>query len=249
MRVNKNIIISPLAALFIWFLVNKTGLISPLFIPPVEDVFQKLFSLLVSGDILSDLFRTIYRMISGYVYAAILGIPIGLAIGYSTRLYSSVEVLLEFLRSIPSPVLVPLSMLFFGLGDFSKIAIVTFTCSLINIINSMYGVHHASKTRIMVAKIFGAKSIDMFKYVTFWDALPYVYVGLRLTINLSLIVVVVTEMFTGTIHGLGLQIFEAHDTGRIDEMYAGIFLVGILGFLANKLFAFFEKRIVHWRGI
>ncbi len=248
-KIKKEILISPIIIIIIWYCIGYFELISPLFIPKLEDVFKKFFHLFSTGDINHDLLKTLYRMLLGYVFAAIIGIPIGLIIGFSKKLYLSVEVVLEFLRSIPSPVLVPLSMLFFGLGDTAKIAIVVFTCSLINIINTMYGVQNVSKIRIMVANTLHAKYTDLFKYVIFWDALPHIFVGLRLTINLSLIVVVVTEMFTGTIKGLGLRIYDAHDTGRIAEMYAEILIIGILGFIANKLFVKLEKKIVHWGGI
>ena len=110
----------------------------------------------------------------------------------------------------------------------------------------MYGVTHCKKVRVMVAKTLRATPIQIFKYVVFPEALPRVFVGLRLTLSLALILAVVTEMFTGTTNGLGRRIYDAHDTYNIAEMYACILLIGAIGYALNKGFVCLEKRIVHW---
>ena len=189
---------------------------------------------------------TVYRTLAGYAVAALIGIPLGLFVGYVRKVYYSFEFVIDFFRSMPSPVLVPVAMLFFGLGDASKIAIIAFTCGLINLVNSMYGVTHCKKVRVMVAKTLRATPIQIFKYVVFPEALPRVFVGLRITLSLALILAVVTEMFTGTANGLGRRIYDAHDTYSIAEMYACILLIGIIGYILNKGFLQFEKRLVHW---
>ena len=86
----------------------------------------------------------------------------------------------------------------------------------------------------------------IFKHVVFPEALPRVFVGLRLTLSLALILAVVTEMFTGTTNGLGRRIYDAHDTYSIAEMYACIMLVGAVGYALNKIFVAIESKVVHW---
>ena len=244
----KEILIGPAVLLVVWIVIGEFGLISPLFIPAPSAVAVSLWELLSAGDILKDIGATLYRMVVGFACAAALGIPAGLLAGFARKVYFSFEFVIDFCRSIPSPVLVPLAMLFFGLGDPAKIAIVTFTCGLINLVNSMYGVTNCKKTRVMIARTMKATPMQTFVHVVLPDALPQVFVGLRLTLSLALIVVVVTEMFVGTTAGLGRRIYDAHDTYRIAEMYGGILLIGALGYLTNKLFVVFEKRCVHWAG-
>lgn len=244
----KEILIGPTIIAVLWFIIGEFNLINPLFIPPLPEVASKLWTLLFSGSIFIDIGATFYRMLAGFACAAIIGIPLGLIAGFARKVYFSFEFVIDFCRSIPSPVLIPLSMLFFGLGNSAKIAIVTFTCGLINLINSMYGVTNCKKTRVMVAKTMKANSIQTFKYVVLPDALPQVFVGLRLTLSLALIVVVVTEMFVGTTFGLGKRIYDAHDTYRIAEMYASIFLIGFLGYVSNKIFVVVEQKWIHWAG-
>jgi len=242
----KEIVIGPIIMLVIWGILTLGGYINPLLLPNPIDVAKNLWGLLSTGVVFHDLGLTIYRTLAGYAFAALIGIPLGLFVGYARKVYYSFEFVIDFFRSMPSPVLVPVAMLFFGLGDASKIAIITFTCGLINLINSMYGVTQCKKVRVMVAKTMRAKPVQIFRHVVFPEALPRVFVGLRLTLSLALILAVVTEMFTGTTNGLGRRIYDAHDTYNIGEMYACIVLIGLLGYTLNKVFIGIENKIVHW---
>ena len=244
----KEIFVGPIVVLIIWCILTLGGYINPLLLPAPSAVAKKLCNLLISGDVFGDLASTVYRTLVGYICAGLIGIPLGLLVGYVRRIYYSFEFVIDFFRSMPSPVLVPIAMLFFGLGDASKIAIITFTCGLINLINSMYGVTRCKKVRVMVAKTMRATPMQTFRYVVFPDALPHVFVGLRLTLSLALILAVVTEMFTGTANGLGRRIYDSHDTYNIPEMYACILLIGIVGYVLNKVFVSIEKTLIHWSG-
>lgn len=242
----KEILIGPVIVVGVWSALTSIQLISPLLLPSPTSVAAKLWEIVSTGVILDDLSATVYRTFAGFMCAGLIGIPLGLLAGYVRKVYYSFEFVIDFFRSMPSPVLVPVAMLFFGLGDASKIAIITFTCSLINLINAMYGVTHCKQTRIMVAKTMRATPMQAFVHVVFPDALPRVFVGLRVTLSLALILAVVTEMFTGTMTGLGRRIYDAHDTYRIAEMYACIMIIGLIGYLSNKAFVFTEKKFIHW---
>jgi len=112
----------------------------------------------------------------------------------------------------------------------------------------MYGVHLGKELRIKAAKTMKVKGFTLFQKIVFPEALPQIFSGMRIAISLSLIIVVVTEMFIGTNFGLGRRIIDAQLVYRISEMYAVIIIAGILGYLINKGFIFGEKKIVHWRG-
>lgn len=242
----KEIFIGPVIVLGVWLALTSSKLISPLLLPSPIAVGGKLCEMVSTGNIFGDTGATVFRTIAGYICAGLLGIPLGLLAGYVRRVYYSFEFVIDFFRAMPSPVLVPVAMLFFGLGDGSKIAIITFTCSLINLINAMYGVTHCKQTRIMIARTMKATAMQTFIHVVFPEALPRVFVGLRVTLSLALILAVVTEMFTGTQTGLGRRIYDAHDTYRIAEMYACILVIGLIGYFSNKAFVFAERRLIHW---
>jgi len=240
--------IIPIIIVVIWFLAFNLKLISPLFLPSPQAVFLKIIQLLATTEILPDIASTLYRAFLGFIIACLIGIPLGLLMGYSDKIYSSFEFVVEFFRSIPATALFPLFLLFFGIGNQSKIAITAWAAGLVLIINSMYGVHLGKELRIKAAKTMKVKGFTLFQKIVFPEALPQIFSGMRIAISLSLIIVVVTEMFIGTNFGLGRRIIDAQLVYRISEMYAVIIIAGILGYLINKGFIFGEKKIVHWRG-
>lgn len=244
----KEIVLGPLALLLIWFILHYSGLVNPIFLPSPVSVAEALITGFYQGNLLYDLGVTVLRFIWGFVSAAVVGIILGVLLGYFEGLYSSVEIIVDFFRSIPATALFPLFMLFFGVGDLAKVSVVFFACSLIIIVNTAYGVKNASCLRIMLAKALRTSKFKIMIKVILPDSLPHVFAGLRIGISFALIVVVVTEMFLGTISGLGHRIIEDQMVYRIPEMYASIIVTGLLGYIVNKVFVFAERRIVHWSG-
>jgi ABC-type nitrate/sulfonate/bicarbonate transport system permease component len=142
----------------------------------------------------------------------------------------------------------PLFMLAFGLGDGSKIALVVFGCALLILVNTTYGVHGGSRTRKMVAETMKASESYIMAKVVLPEALPQIAAGLRLALSLSLIIIVVLEMFIGTKRGLGFLIYNAHMTYQIADMYAFIVLAGLIGYFINQGFVKLEDKVIHWSG-
>jgi long-chain acyl-CoA synthetase len=240
--------IGPLALLLIWYLISTFKWVNPFFLPSPWNVFLELKDLLFSQGVYTHLGKTLYRMFSGYLLAVILGIPLGIMVGYWEKAYNSLEFVIEFFRGFPATSLFPLFMLAFGIGDAAKIAIVIFSCSLIITINTLYGVRNSSKTRQMVAETMKASNTYIFARVILPDALPYITAGLRTALSLTLIIVVILEMFIGTDKGLGHLIYNAHMTYQIPLMYATIILTGLIGYGMNKGFIKLEEEVIHWGG-
>ena len=230
----------------IWFVISELMIFSSLiFASPIE-VFAELFSLFYTGSILNDLSFTLMRTVAGLIIGIMIGIPLGLVMGYSKRIYDSLEFLVEFLRSIPVVALIPVFMLFLGIGDVSKIGMVAFITALLVVINTMYGVRNSNKARIMIGKTLNLNQATIFRKIIFPESIPYISVGMRLAISLSLVMVIVSEMIIGTSVGLGKRILDSYLVFNIGEMYAVIILTGIIGYLLNKIYLIFEKRKLHW---
>ncbi|HJW97162.1 MAG TPA: ABC transporter permease [archaeon] len=238
----------PMAILVAWLIVSNLRLISPLFLSTPQAVALEILDLFATGAILPDILFTLYRTAFGFIIACLIGIPLGLLMGYYDKIYNSLEFVVEFFRSVPATALFPLFLLSFGIGDQSKIALTAWTASLVLIINSMYGVHLGKGLRIKAAKTMKMRGSVLFRKIIFPEALPQIFNGMRIAISLSLVIVVVTEMFIGTNFGLGHRIIDAQLVYRIPEMYATILITGVLGFLISKGFIYSEKRIVHWKG-
>ena len=244
----KEFLIGPIIFLIVWAFLTYLEIINPILVPTPGAVVSKFIKLIITGEIVGDLFSTLYRLSVGFVLAVLVGIPLGLIIGSSKKLSDSCEFLVDFFRSIPASALFPMFLLLFGIGDKSKVSVVVFSCGLIILVYTIYGVKNCKESRIKVAKILKANKIAIFTKIVFPESLPHIFAGLRISISIALILVVVTEMFIGTELGLGKRIYDAHLMFRISEMYAAIFITGLLGYLLNKIFVFIEAKVFHWAG-
>lgn len=249
MRKNKlYYILIPVLLLCVWQMLSYFKLISPLFLASPYEVVVDLFDSLRNGTMLSDIAHTIYRVLVGFVLAVVVGVPLGLLMGYSSRIYNALEFTVEFFRGIPTTALFPLFLLVFGIGDEAKFAVTAWGAGLVILINSMYGVHLGKELRVRVAKTMKLKGFGLFRRVILPEALPQIFSGFRVAISLSLIIVIVTEMFIGTNAGLGKRIIDAQLVYQTASMYAAILMTGVIGFILNKCMMVLEVRVVYWKG-
>ena len=242
------IILGPIVVAILWFILTSFHVVKPIFLPSPVNVVVTLYKLFVNGTILPDLIKTVYRWIVGLLIGISLGIPLGMLMGYSDKIYNSLEVVVDFFRSIPAMTLFPLFLVFFGLGDKPKVAVSCWAALLYVLINAMYGVKHSRGFRLIVAKSLRATPFQTFTKIIFPDALPEIAGGIRVALSLSLIVTVASEMIMGTKFGLGRRIFDSALIYHMSEMYATIIIAGLLGYLSNKLFVLFENKLIHWAG-
>lgn len=241
-------LIGPIILILIWAAAARLQFIDKFFLPDPFTTIGKLAELFKNGAIVGDLVSTLERVALSFFIALIIGLPLGLWLGRAEKIYRSVEFIIDFFRSTPATALFPLFLLVFGITDKSKIAVAAFASALIIIFNTAYGVMRAKKPRILAAQIMGATKIQIFRWVIFWESLPQTFIGLRSAISLSLVIIVVTEMFIGTTSGLGKKIIDAQITYEIPAMYATILLSGIVGYLFNLSFLAAEKKFLHWSG-
>ena len=242
-------IIGPAVILALWALVSHVGLVDPLLLPGPEDVARRFIDLVTTRAVLADLGWTVTRWACGLCLGVAIGVPVGLLMGASQRVYGALEAVVDYFRSIPVMAMFPLFLVFLGIGDQSKIAIAAWTSMLYMLINTLYGVRHVSETRRMVARVFRATPWQTFAKVVFPEALPHIFVGMRISVSMSLVLVVACEMVMGTTAGLGKRIFDAGLTYNMSEMYASIFLTGAVGYLSNKLFVTLERTVIHWATV
>ena len=234
----------------VWWLATSRGLVNPLFLPRIEATMEALVRLLSSQEVYFATASTSFRAVVGLILSAIVAVPLGLFFGRRPTLYEYVELPVDFFRSIPSSALFFLFILFFGIGDASKIAVVFYGCSLILLVNTIYGAKptREKRDRINMLRSFGASRWQVFRLAIFRDALPHIVAGIRVCVSLSLVLVIVTEMFLSAKSGLGRQIYDFYLAYRVPEMYATIVILGIVGFAANQVCLSFERRTSFWKG-
>jgi len=232
--------------LALWYLAVKTRVIDPVLLPLPTDTARAAWKGF-NGKLGIDFLITLERTALAIALASAVGIPIGLILGASEKLYRSLEFVVDFFRSTPATAIFPLFLLLFGVDDKTKVYVATFAASLAIIFNVAYGVMNARKTRLLAAWLMGARRHQIL-LVILLESFPQTFIGLRTGVSLALIVVIVAEMFIGSKDGLGNSIFEAQQLFEMPSMYAAIFASGALGYGLNLLFRLIEKRVVHWAG-
>lgn len=241
------VIVGPIIFLLFWEILRFSGLFNDMFTPSFIKILKGLFSLMKS-NLIVDIIQTLLRTLIAFILGGLIGIIIGLILGSSQKIYLASEFMVDFFRSLPATALFPMFLMFFGIGNTSKIAVAAFSCILVVLVNTMYGVKNTDKTRIIISKMEGASKSQIYYRVILPATLPEIFAGLRIGLSLSLIIVVVSEMFVGTSEGLGQRIINTHLTFEIPEMYAAILVTGLLGYFLNKIFVQVETKLIHWGG-
>lgn len=246
---NKKIIGSAgfLAVLILWFAIYLLGVYPSLLMPSPVIVFKEMINLLAAKSFWLNFLATIIRVFAAFAISAFIGIIAGLMIGYYKIFNEMTEPLIDFARSIPAIILFPLFILLFGIGDMSRLLVAIFLAVPIIVINTKYGVINSSQMRKSLGKLYNMKDYLFFYKVILPEASPYIFTGLRVSVSLILIIVIMTEMMLGTAYGVGnLAVINQYQF-ETAIIYAIIILLGIFGFLLNFSFNKIEKRIFHWR--
>ncbi len=224
------------------------GLVDPVLLPSPIATFKAMWAGMSTASSASTSSRRWSARSIPPSIAAVIAIPLGILLGSSEKLYRSVEFLIDFFRSTPASAMFPLFLVLFGVGDRTKISVAAFGAALVILFNVAYGVMNARKTRILAARVMGASRVRVLWDVMLLESLPQTFVGLRNGVSLALVIVVVAEMFIGSVDGLGQRVFEAQQMFDMPDMYAAIFAAGALGYGLNLLFLTIERRFVHWSG-
>jgi NitT/TauT family transport system permease protein len=238
-----------LAALGLWQAAIFTGFGHPLYLPAPLDTAR--VGIVLAGDHLywSDLLVTLRRAGAGFLLAGIFGIPIGLILGIWDSAYYAGSATIDFLRSIPTAALLPLFLVFFGLGDSSKIAVIFFGCFFIFLIGALYGARGGPETilRRRAVRVMGATKFQEFVLIVVPESLLGVAASLRLAASLALVLAVFTEMFLGAEDGVGRRLIDSYLSFDIPAMYAYIVTLGIVGVLVNRLLELTEESYISLR--
>lgn len=240
--------VGAVALVLVWWLCAAADLVSDKLLPGPWETFGSLWNSLVTGDMVKDATATLRLTINSFAIAGALGIPIGIVLGSSRRLYHSVEFVIDFFRSTPATAMFPLFLLIFGIDDSSKISVAAFAAWLVVVFNVAYGVMNARQTRILAAKVMGASRGRIFRDVMFFESLTQTFVGLRMAVSIGLVVIIVAEMFIGSVDGMGHRIIDAQQVYDLEDMYASILVTGVIGYGLNLFFLGLERWLVHWAG-
>lgn len=231
-----------------WQLATSSGLISPLFLAPPLQVGGALILSVQDGSLFKSLAATLLRASVGFSIGASIGVLVGIPLGYFERAYRAFAWLLDFVRSVPITALLPLFVLFLGIGDWAQVAAVAWASGLLLLVHTALGVRSVLPGRIQVARALRATPRQVLWHVILPDSLANIFIGLRTAVSYALVVTIVAEMLLSGTAGLGRSIYQASQVYATDRVYAGILMAGALGYSTNRLLELLDRRVVHWRG-
>lgn len=240
---NGLVVLALLAVL--WELAGRGGWIHKLFFPPLSKILAALWATLASGEILGHIGVSLWRGALGYALAALCAITLGVLMGYWRRAWEAGEILIEFLRAVPPPAIVPVAMVLFGIGDGMKVFVIFMSCSFPILVNTIDGVRGVDPILIRTARTFGHSGPAILGKVVLPAASPFIMTGLRIALAIALILVVISEM-VGATSGIGYFILAAQRTFEVPRMYAGMLVLALLGFVLNRCFLLADARLMAW---
>lgn len=215
--------------------------------PPVTEIVHALVAGLRSGELAQVFGSTLWRMAVGLALGSVLGVLLGVAMATLPRVNAALRPLVELLRPIPIPAVVPPLILLLGIDDAMKVSITTFACFFPVLINTIGGVRAVDAATLDVARTFQVGRMRTLLRVVIPASLPYIMAGLRISLALALIVSVVAEMIAGS-EGIGYYIVMMQYAMRASDMYAAIFLLAAVGYGLNAALLGVERRLLHWWG-
>lgn len=238
----------PILCLFaVWELVVRLGWFSATLLAPPTVVAPAVWRYFATGEIFPHLGASLQRGATGFLIAVLAGVPLGLLIGSARGVSRAVSPVIEFLRQLPPLAMLPVFLLFLGLGFRSQVAIVIWAALWPVLLNTISGALAVDLRLVKAARTLGAGRASIFFKVALPSALPTVMTGMRLGASYAFLVLVAAEM-VGADSGLGFLILNNQYSFRIPQMYAAILILAFLGILLNYALLELERRLTPWRG-
>ena len=223
------------ASLFVIWQLASLYLVSSVLFPPPTVVFRKGLVLTKNGVLLTHLAASLQRILAGFVAGSLLGIPIGLAMGSFRPVRRLLEPYTEFLRFIPSVAMITVAVIWFGIGEASKVFLIIYTTIFIVILNTAAGVSAIAPNKIRAAESLGATRAQIFVHVALPATDPYILTGMRLAMANSFTTIVAAELIAAN-DGLGKMLWDGRLFMLVDEIFVSLVTLGLLGFATDRMF-------------
>ena len=223
------------ASLFLIWHLAATFLLSSVLFPTPWKVVLKAIELAQDGTLWEQASASLARIASGFAGGSAIGIPVGLAIGSFPIVRRLLEPYTEFLRFIPATALITVAVIWFGIGEGSKVFLIIYTTVFIVIINTAAGVSAVAPNKIRAARSLGANPAQVFFFVALPATVPYILTGMRLAMANSFVTIVAAELVAAN-NGLGRMIWDSRMYMLVDQIFVALVVLGFLGFTADRLF-------------
>jgi ABC-type nitrate/sulfonate/bicarbonate transport system permease component len=238
---------SVLLVLAVWEWVARDGFVNPFLLPAASDVIVNLWRLITEGQLLFHAFESLIRVSGGLVLAVLVGIPLGLVKARSRLADATLDPILAFWFPVPKVGLIPLAMLFFGLGHGSKIALVFVDALLPLVIATYHGALRTDDRLVWSARTMGDSELQILWHVVLPAALPQIFTGFRLAVTVSLLVVFLAEMVASS-SGLGHVMIYALRTLETKDVFSALVAMSLMAFIGDWIVLALRRRLLAWHA-
>lgn len=245
-------LLSVAVLLLLWWGVTALGLIAPLFLPPPQQVLHKLLVIagpqgFMDATLWQHLGASLTRMLVALFFAALIGIPVGIAMGLSPAVRGLLDPLIELYRPVPPLAYLPLMVIWFGIGETSKILLIYLAIFAPVTLSTLAGVKNTQQVRIRAAQALGATRGQLLRFVILPGALPEILTGLRIGLGVGWSTLVAAELIAAT-RGLGFMVQSAGEFLATDVVLAGIAVIALIAFSLELGLRALQRRLTPWNG-
>lgn len=237
--------ILPILILLLWWWGARSAWWSPFLLPNPLVVLKSFFSLLESGDLMRNVMASVMRILKGFSASALFALAFAFVCGTNRLVLRQLTPLLEFLRHIPPMATIPMLILWFGIGEASKLVIIVMATFFPIFLNTVQGIVQCDKGLLEVARSFRYTSFQTLRHVIVPSALPYIFTGMRLGLGYSWRSLIAAELVAAS-SGLGYMILDAEQLSRPDVIMVGILVIGFLGSVMDILLSALTTRYSAW---
>lgn len=237
--------ILPVSAILVWQLASSSGWIANRLMPAPSAVLAALWDRILSGRLLIDIQASAVRAISGLVVGGSIGFVLGIANGVSRHAYAFTDTTLQMLRTIPNLALIPLVILWFGIGEEAKLFLTALGVFFPIYLNTLHGVRTVDPQLVEMGRVYGMNGWTLFRKVIFPGALPSVFVGLRFSLGIMWLTLIVAESMAAS-SGIGHMANSAREFMMTDVVVLALVIYALLGKLADSTARFLERHALKW---
>jgi ABC-type nitrate/sulfonate/bicarbonate transport system permease component len=236
-------LVLPILLVAVWWFASAGS--TDFYFPPLRTIVEVFPETWFGPRLVDDVLPSLGRLGIGYAAALLLGVGLGLVIGSNRWVRAVVEPVLEFLRSIPPPVLVPVLMLVAGIGNTMKILVIISGCLWPILLNTVEGVRAVDGVLDDTCRTYRIRGGLRWWHLVIRSASPQIVTGARQALSIGIILMVISEMFAAS-SGLGYTVIQFKDGFQIPQMWTGVILLGLLGVLLSVLFRIAEHHVLRW---
>lgn len=235
-----------LAAITAWHIASRV-VGNPLLVPPVDIIARALAADVVDGSLAANAWASLYRVLMGFLIGAALAIPSGFVLGWYPKVRIAVEPFIQFMRVIPPIGLIPLLIIYLGIGETARIFVIALAAFLAIIVAVYQGVREVDPVLIRAARVLGAGNISIFIHVIAPGSLPYLLVGMRQGLANAWGSLVAAELIASS-KGLGYLILSSQEKFQVSHILVGIISIGVIGMVMDKMLLVAQQKLAPWNG-